>query len=33
LGVVVGGEELQQRFVITAYFIRGLKKGLDLWTK
>jgi len=33
LCVVVGGEDLQQRFVITAYFTRGLKKGQDLWTK
>jgi hypothetical protein len=33
LCVVVGGEDLERRFVITAYFTRGAKKGRDLWTK
>jgi hypothetical protein len=33
LCVVVGGEDPQQRFVITAYFTQSLKKGQDLWTK
>jgi hypothetical protein len=33
LCVVVGGEDPQQRFVITAYFTQNLKKGQDLWTK
>jgi hypothetical protein len=33
LCVVVGGEDLQARFVITAYFTDGLKKGRELWTK
>ena|SRR5437879_2178665 len=31
--VVVGGEDPEARFVVTAYFTRGLKKGHDLWTK
>ena len=31
--VVVGGSIPDQRFVITAYFTRELKKGNDLWTK
>jgi hypothetical protein len=33
LCVVVGGEDLQARFVITAYFTAGLKKGRELWTR
>jgi len=33
LCVVVGGEDLQARFVITAYFTDGIKKGRELWTK
>jgi hypothetical protein len=33
LCVVVGGDEPQARFVITAYFTKLLKKGLALWTK
>jgi hypothetical protein len=31
--VVVGGEDPANRFVITAYFTKALKKGPDLWTK
>jgi hypothetical protein len=31
--VVVGGDDPLDRFVITAYFTRALKKGPDLWTK
>ncbi len=31
--VVVGGTIPDQRFVITAYFTKELKKGTDLWTK
>ena len=31
--VVVGGTIPDQRFVITAYFTKELKKGADLWTK
>ena len=31
--VVVGGDDLQERFVITAYFTATLKEGQDLWTK
>ena len=31
--VVVGGDDPQERFVITAYFTQDLKKGQDLWTK
>lgn len=31
--VVVGGEETEDRFVITAYFTRKLKKGEEVWTK
>jgi hypothetical protein len=26
-------EDSQQRFVITAYFTQGIKKGRDLWIK
>jgi hypothetical protein len=33
LCVVVGGEDPQQRFVVTAYFTQSLKTGQDLWTK
>ena len=33
LCVVVGGEDPQQRFVITAYFTQATKMGRDLWTK
>ncbi len=33
VGVVVGGMIPDQRFVITAYFTKELKKGTDLWTK
>jgi hypothetical protein len=31
--VVVGGDDPQARFVITAYFTMQLKKGQELWTK
>ncbi|HYV34661.1 MAG TPA: hypothetical protein VE988_03090 [Gemmataceae bacterium] len=31
--VVVGGDDLQARFVITAYRTKKLKKGQELWTK
>jgi hypothetical protein len=31
--VVVGGDDPQGRFVITAYFTKKLKHGTDLWTK
>ena len=30
---VVGGDDPNARFVITAYFTKSLKKGPDLWTK
>jgi hypothetical protein len=33
LCVVIGGEDSQRRFVITAYFTRSLKEGRELWTK
>ncbi len=33
VGVVVGGDDPQARFVISAYFTRALKKGNDLWTR
>jgi hypothetical protein len=31
--VVVGGEDPGERFVVTAYFTKSLKKGQDLWTR
>jgi hypothetical protein len=31
--VVVGGDKPAERFVITAYFTKDIKKGQDLWTK
>jgi hypothetical protein len=31
--VVVGGVDPEERFVVTAYFTKNLKKGQDLWTK
>ena len=31
--VVVAGDDLDDRFVVTAYFTRSLKKGDELWTK
>jgi hypothetical protein len=31
--VVVGGDDPEDRFVVTAYFTKGVKKGQDLWTK
>jgi hypothetical protein len=33
LCVVVGGDDPLQRFVVTAYHTRAIKKGQDLWTK
>ena len=33
IGVVVGGDDPEDRFVVTAYFTRGMKKGQDLWTR
>jgi hypothetical protein len=33
LCAVVGGEDPKERFIITAYFTKTLKKGPDLWTK
>lgn len=33
LCVVVGGENPQERFVITAYFTESLKQGPALWTR
>ncbi len=31
--VVVAGEPSEDRFVVTAYFTKSLKKGTDLWKK
>lgn len=31
--VVVGGDDPKARFVVTAYFTKSIKKGVDLWTK
>lgn len=33
LCVVVGGDDPEDRFVVTAYFTDSLKKGRELWTK
>ncbi|HYT90108.1 MAG TPA: hypothetical protein VEL76_15480 [Gemmataceae bacterium] len=33
LCVVIGGEEPNERFVVTAYFTETIKKGDELWTK
>jgi hypothetical protein len=33
LCVVVAPDENDDRFVVTAYFTRALKAGIDLWTK
>jgi len=33
LCVVVGGENPQARFVVTAYFTKTAKRGQELWTK
>jgi hypothetical protein len=30
---VIGGEDRQQRFVITAYFTQSLKAGRELWKR
>ena len=31
--VVAGGDDPEERFVVTAYFTRGIKKGQELWKK
>jgi hypothetical protein len=31
--VVVGGDDPEQRFVVSAYFTKNIKKGEELWTK
>lgn len=31
--VVVAGSETNERFLVTAYFTKNIKKGKDLWTK
>ncbi|SRR5579871_1637734 len=31
--VVVGGEDVEEQFVVTAYFTKGVKKGPVLWTR
>jgi hypothetical protein len=31
--VVIGGEDPEDRFVVTAYFTNSIKKGQNLWTK
>ena len=31
--VVVGGDDPTERFVVTAYFSKEMKKGQDLWTE
>ena len=33
LCVVVGGDDPDERFVITAYFTQGMKRGQELWTR
>ncbi|MBY0522191.1 MAG: hypothetical protein K2R98_02265 [Gemmataceae bacterium] len=33
LCVVVGADDSDQRFVITAYYTKDLKQGQELWTK
>ncbi|HKI30728.1 MAG TPA: hypothetical protein VKA46_02465 [Gemmataceae bacterium] len=33
LCVVVGCEDPDERFVVTAYFTKNIKKGRELWTK
>ena len=33
LCVVVGGDDPQKHFVITAYFTKNVKKGEELWTR
>ncbi len=33
LCVVVGGDDLMERFIVTAYFTKNIKKGQELWTK
>ncbi len=29
--VVVDGDDPEKRFLVTAYFTRGIKKGQELW--
>jgi hypothetical protein len=31
--VVVGGDDPEERFVVTAYFTKSIKRGRRLWTK
>lgn len=31
--VVVGGDDPEARFVVTAYFTKSIKKGQELWTR
>lgn len=31
--VVVGGDVPEERFVVTAYFTKSIKKGRELWTR
>jgi hypothetical protein len=31
--VVVAGDDVDDRFVVTAYFTKSLKQGNDLWTR
>lgn len=33
LCVVTAGDETGDRFVVTAYFTKNIKKGTELWTK
>jgi hypothetical protein len=33
LCVVVGGSDPNERFVLTAYLTRNIKKGTELWTE
>ena len=33
LCVVTAGDKAVDRFVVTAYFTKNIKKGTDLWTK
>jgi hypothetical protein len=30
---VVGGDDPEDRFVVTAYFTKSIKKGQELWTR
>jgi len=31
--VAVGGDDPNERFVVTAYFTKAIKKGQELWTR